>query len=250
MFIFVAAQAPAHDVGGVENRLGESERYVQIVDSPAKDFRLQDPDSREYSLNNFRGRAVVLYFVYSRCKDECPLHSLKVAEVQKQIAEASLTDQVQFVAVATDVEPASSTAESMRAHAGKYGLQTANWLFLYGGPERQTAGMALAQEYALQFIPAGEEVQLHGVVTHLIDPEGRLRARYHGLDFDPLNLTVYTAALIHGEHGQPSVGEAHGGASFEMPYWAAVTGGVLSLIFLFAAGWFYFREVRAQRHES
>ena len=246
----VCAQTIAHDVGGIERELGESERYVQVVDTPAKDFRLQDPEGGHFSLRDFRGKVVVLYFLYSRCKDECPLHSLKIAEIQKQISEAQLSDHVQFVAIATDVEPAESTAEHMRSHAGKYGLDTGNWMFVYGGPERRTAGMTLAQDYALQFTPAGEEVQLHGVVTHLIDPEGRLRARYHGLDFDPLKLTVYAAALIHGEHGETATDHADGGAAFEMPYWAAVTGGVLSVIFLFAAGWFYFREVRGQRRES
>jgi len=247
----VSSQAIAHEMGSLEGELRKSEPYAQIVNTEAKGFRLQDPGGREFSLDDFRGKVVVLYFLYSRCKDECPLHSLKIARIQQQIAESSLSDQVQFIAVATDIESASSTATSMQSHAEKFGLDPANWLFLYGGPGRQTAGMALAQEYALAFTPAGAGVQLHGLVTHLIDPEGQLRARYHGLDFDPLNFTVYAAALIHGQHGEPAEGD--GGtdaAGFEMPYWAAIIGGVLSLIFLFAAGWFYFRGVRAQRRKS
>lgn len=246
------SKAMAHDVRGTERELAESEPYAQIVSMEATDFRLQDPDGHEYSLDDFRGKVLVLYFLYSRCKDECPLHSLKIAEIQKQLAEASLANQVQFVAVATDTEPASSTATEMRSHAEKFGLDPANWMFLYGGPGRETAGMALAQEYALQFTPAGAGVQLHGVVTHLIDPAGRLRARYHGLDFDPLNLTVYAAALIHGEHGAVATRyeEPGGGRRFEMPYWAALLGAVISLILFIAAGCFYLRAVRGRRKET
>lgn len=249
--IFLSVQAAAHDVGDIEKELGKSEPYAQIVNSEAPGFHLQDPDGRDYSLEDFLGKVVVLYFIYSRCDDECPLHSLKIATVQKQAADASLGDQIQFIAVATDTESASSTAESMRSHGRKFGLDPVNWLFLYGGPGRETAGMTLARNYDLQFTPAGTDVQLHGVVTHLIDPEGRLRARYHGLDFDPLNLTVYAAALIHGEHGMADAGDQEtGDGNFEMPYWAELLGGVLSLLLFCAAGWFYLREIRGKSRES
>ncbi|MDX1512560.1 MAG: SCO family protein [Gammaproteobacteria bacterium] len=242
--------ARAHDVKGLEHELRESEPYVELVDKTLENFRLQTPDGKEYSLEDFRGKVVVLYFLYSRCKDECPLHSLKIAEVQKQVAEASLSEQFQFVAVATDVEPAEETANSMRGHGERFGLNPSNWIFLYGGPETRTAGIALSQEFALEFTPAGKDVQLHGVVTHLIDPDGRLRARYHGLDFDPLNLTVYAAALIHGGHDGSENPNAGGGTGFRMPGWAALTGGVLAVVFLLAAAALYARERFNCRRET
>jgi protein SCO1/2 len=50
---------------------------------------------------------------------------------------------------------------------------------------------------------------MHGVVTHVIDQDGRLRARFHGLKFNPVDLVVYVNALVnraqapHG-HGEQS----------------------------------------------
>lgn len=243
-------QVSAHDIGAIEQELSHSEPYAQMVDGEAAGFRLQDPAGREYSLDDFRGKVVVLYFIYARCQDECPLHSRKIAEIQTQIARASLAKQIQFIAVATDTESPSLTAEAMRSHGEKFGLDHSNWLFLYGGPGRETAGMTLAQAYGLQFTPAGAGVQLHGVVTHLIDPGGRLRARYHGLDFDPLSLTVYAAALIHGDHDSAADPGKGAGGGFQMPYWAEVAGGIFGLVFLFAAGWLGLRELRGRRHES
>ena len=49
---------------------------------------------------------------------------------------------------------------------------------------------------------------MHGVVTHLIDQSGLLRARYHGLSFKPVNLIIHAGALLHGEHGEASGGAA------------------------------------------
>ncbi|HSS66297.1 MAG TPA: hypothetical protein VLS27_17845, partial [Gammaproteobacteria bacterium] len=103
-------------------------------------------------------------------------------------------------AVATDDEDAVATAALMREHPEHYGLDSANWVFVYGGSGRERAGLELARAYGLEFMPAGEGVQIHGIVTHLIDPEGRMRARYHGLDFDSVSLVSYAAAVLHGDH--------------------------------------------------
>ncbi len=41
---------------------------------------------------------------------------------------------------------------------------------------------------------------MHGVVTHLINKSGHLRARYHGLKFDETNMIVHINALTNGNH--------------------------------------------------
>ena len=39
--------------------------------------------------------------------------------------------------------------------------------------------------------------QLHGVVTHVIDREGKWRGNFHGLKFDPANLVLFVNALVN-----------------------------------------------------
>lgn len=228
----------AHDIGKMEKELSAEEPYTQIVNKPAPGFSLQDPDGQKISLEDFSGKPVVLYFLYARCKDECPLHSLKIKKVQEQIAEAGLSGQIQFVAIATDTEDAASTAELMRQHPQHYGLDAANWVFLFGGPGLESAGTDLARAYSLEFTPAGESVQIHGVVTHLIDPEGRMRARYHGLGFDSVSLVSYAAALLHGEHGA-GVGSVSGETRLTPMDWALSAFGLFCLVLLLWAAWTY-----------
>lgn len=241
----------AHDLGTMEKHMSEAEPYTQIVDKPAPKFDLKTPDGQTVALEDFAGKSVVLYFLYARCKDECPLHSLKIKQVQEQIAEAGLSGQIQFVAIATDTEDAASTADLMRQHPQHYGLDPTNWIFLFGGPGRESAGTDLARAYSLEFTPAGENVQIHGVVTHLVDPEGRMRARYHGLDFDSVSLVSYAAALLHGEHGSGTGSNSASEKTRLTPLdWALSALGIFSLVLLLWAAWTYLVPKRTGTGET
>ncbi|MEA2385586.1 MAG: hypothetical protein QOH72_5557, partial [Solirubrobacteraceae bacterium] len=47
-------------------------------DIPPQDFRLRDQDGRTVSLRQFRGRVVVLTFMYTTCRDTCPLTATQI----------------------------------------------------------------------------------------------------------------------------------------------------------------------------
>ncbi len=186
----------------VETQIDTRERYMELSDQIAPLIVLQDTDANAIRLDDFSGKVIILNFLYSRCEEQCPLHSLKILEVQQQLSMASLSDKVQFITVATDTEDAASTAESMRAHGPRYGLDPANWVFLHGGEGRENLGTRFAATYGLKFVLTDDGEQMHGVVTFLIDTRGQLRARYHGLDFNPVNLTIHAAALVHDVHSR------------------------------------------------
>ncbi|MFQ5757856.1 MAG: SCO family protein [Acidiferrobacterales bacterium] len=196
----VAAPAIAHSLKYVEDQLQEEERYAQLTNKEAPKFVLEDADGRKISLDAFKDKVVVLNFIYARCKEACPLHSAWIAHIQQQVNQTPMRDQVQFVSIATDTEDAKTTAGFMRSHAGKYELDPLNWVFLFrgGGPPDTT--IRLAERYGLKFMPTGDGEQIHAVVTHVIDQNGMLRARYHGLKFNPTNLIVHLAALLQGDH--------------------------------------------------
>mgnify|MGYP003675870089 FL=1 len=201
--LLLAPQLFAHNsTAEVETDIQKRERYLELSHQPAPEFSLLDSAGNEVRLKDFRGKAVVLNFIYSRCQEACPLHSFKLAELQKLIAEASLPEAVQFISIATDTEDAMSTAASMRKHAASYGLDSENWIFLYGGNGREELGRGMALGYGLKFEPTGTGEQMHAVVTYLIDRNGLLRARYHGLNFVSVNLAIHAAALANDVHSE------------------------------------------------
>jgi protein SCO1/2 len=194
----LAAPAAAHSLKEVEDMLNAREFYLQVVNEPAPDFSLLDADGRPVKLSDFRGKVVVLYFIYASCPDVCPLHSEKVAQIQADINETPMRDLVQFIAITTD--PVRDTATVLREYGPAHGLDPKNWVFLTSGPDKPDATRDLARRYGLEFTEEDGGVQMHGVVTHLIDKSGNLRARYHGLKFKTTNFIVHVNALTNDTH--------------------------------------------------
>ncbi|QEC49964.1 SCO family protein [Baekduia soli] len=69
---------------------------------PPADFSLRDQDGRTVSLAAYRGRPVILTFMYSTCKDTCPLTAQQI-----RIAMDDLGHDVPALAVSVD--PANDT---------------------------------------------------------------------------------------------------------------------------------------------
>lgn len=193
-----ASPVTAHSLKELEDQLQARERYVEIVHRPAPDFALSDAEGRSVRLSDYRGKVVVLNFVYASCPDVCPLHSEAIATLQEAVNGTPMKDLVRFVSITTD--PERDTPAVLKAYGPTHGLDPANWVFLTSGPDQPTATRELAGRYGLKFTAGADGYQLHGLVTHLIDKSGNLRARYHGLRFDPTNVIVHINALTNDDH--------------------------------------------------
>jgi protein SCO1/2 len=192
------ASAAAHSLKDLEGQLLKRERYVQMMSKKAPEFALQDTNGRRIRLSDFAGKVVVLNFVYANCPDVCPLHSEAIASIQEAINPTPMKDVVQFVTIMTD--PERDTPVVMQAYGSTHGLDPINWVFLTSGTDESEATRELAGRYGLKFTPSKDGYQMHGIVTHLIDKSGNLRARYHGLKFNETNMIVHINALTNDNH--------------------------------------------------
>lgn len=199
----VMAQAFAHPLDVVESQIRKEERDVEFLDVQAPAFHLTDARGRSVRLVDLRGKVVVLNFLDSYRSEAGRAHMASTAKLQAMVNTAAMQDQVRFITVATDEEDVQSTRAVMASYAKTYNLDTRNWRLLYRtSAQPPDTTRLLAQAYGLQFTLAGEGVQMHGVVTHVIDQTGRLRARFHGLKFEPVALVSYVSALINDDHSK------------------------------------------------
>ena len=174
------------------------------MDQPAPSFALMDADGQLVELGQFRGKIVVLNFIYATCPDVCPLHSELIAQVQEMTADAGMEDVVQFISVTTD--PVNDTPEVLREYGPVRGLDPANWVFLTARTgDAEDLTRRVAESYGLRFEAGDDGYQLHGVVTQIIDREGRWRANFHGLRAEPLNIVVFLNSLANDwtDHPHP-----------------------------------------------
>ena len=183
------------DKGELDNLMGEKEKYFQPLDQEAPDFTLQDADGKTVELRDFQDKVVVLHFIYTNCPDVCPLHAERIAEIQAMVNRTPMRDLVQFVTITTD--PKNDTPEVIREYGPARGLDPVNWTFLTSGPNRLTATRKLVEQFGHKFTKEGDGYQVHNVVTHVIDREGRWRANFHALKFQPANLVLFINALVN-----------------------------------------------------
>ena len=128
---------------------------------PPQDFSLRDQDGRRVSLAAYRGRPVVLTFLYSTCEDTCPL--------QAQTIKGALDDLGADVPVlAVSVDPANDTPTRARRFLVEQGL-TGRMRFLLGS---QAELEPIWKAYAIQ--PQGRDFE-HSAYVLLIDAQGRQR---------------------------------------------------------------------------
>jgi protein SCO1/2 len=204
-----AQGARAHSLAEVDAMLAGEEKYFQQIDKPAPDFTLRTAaDGQVVRLADLHGKVVVLQFIYASCPDVCPLHAERIAEIQAMVNDTPMKNLVIFVTVTTD--PANDTPEVLRDYGPAHGLDPINWLFLTTTQDQpEDATRKLAESFGHKFTKTEDGYQMHGIVTHVIDRQGRWKANFHGLQFDPVNLVTLVNALTndtsrpHG-HGESS----------------------------------------------
>jgi len=192
----VTAALAHHPGANLDAVMGDKEKFFQAVDLAAPAFELVDAKGEPVRLGDFAGKIVVVNFIYAGCLDVCPLHSEKIAEVQGLINASPMKDRVQFLSITTD--PDRDTPDVLAAYGEGHGLDAANWMLLTrspGMPEDTTR--RIAKSFGLEFTETPDGQQMHGIVTHVIDRDGRLAARFHGLRFESVNLVLYINALTN-----------------------------------------------------
>ena len=201
-FVALAPGAFAHSLHELENELGSREKYFQPIDKATPHFNLQDAAGHSISLTDFRGKVVVLHFIYTHCPDECPLHAERIAEVQNLVNQSPMKQQVEFITITTD--PKRDRGDVLAEYGKVHGLDAANWVFLTTKSDQpEDATRKLAEQFGHRFDKTEDGFQAHGIVTHVIDKEGRWRANFHGLKFEPSNLVIFVNALVNDFDNHP-----------------------------------------------
>lgn len=148
------------------------------VIGPAPDFNLISQDGARLSLRDFRGKVVVVTFIYASCTDICPMLTANMANVQDKLGSA-FGPRVAFVSITVD--PEHDTPEVLKQYAQDFGADLDGWAFLTGDP---TIIREVGHKYGMFARKVAEGNVDHTFLTSLIDPIGTLRVQYLGVRFD------------------------------------------------------------------
>ena len=135
-----------------------------------RSLELTDHHGKVRRLEDFRGKAVVVLFGYTRCPDVCPTTLADAALAMKQLGPDA--DRVQVLMVSVD--PERDTQDVLARYVPAF---DARFLGMYGDLE---ATRRAAKEFKVYFEKRpgktpGEYSIDHSAQSYVIDPQGRLR---------------------------------------------------------------------------
>jgi protein SCO1/2 len=125
---------------------------------PPIDFALKDQDGKVATLGEYRGQPVMLTFMYSTCRETCPLQAQQIKGAIDQLGKDVPT-------LAISVDPANDTQLNARRFVNRQGL-TKRMRFLLGNRAQL---QPIWDAYGIQ--PQGKAFE-HSAYIVLVDAKG------------------------------------------------------------------------------
>ena len=154
--------------------LTEEMAYREIGET-LPEFTLLDQEGRAVAGSRFRGRQIVLNFIFTRCPiaTMCPAATERMAALQKAAQAAGAKN---FELVSISLDPEYDTPGVLKDYAQLRGLDTSNWSFLTG-PDAAVRHLLAQLGVIREF--EGATIK-HTLATVLINEEGKIAYRVDG----------------------------------------------------------------------
>jgi protein SCO1/2 len=162
--------------------------HVPAAGDVVPDFAMLNQDNRTIRLKEFRGKVVVMTFIYTRCPlaDFCVRMSHNFANIDKDLsADAALATKTHLLSVSFD--PAYDTPKVLRsygeAYTGQYTKATfTHWDFA-APPAKELP--KLEQFFDVGVTPGESGTLQHSLSTTVIGKDGKVVAFYPSNDWTP-----------------------------------------------------------------
>ena len=120
--IFAMTAKANHPGNNLDEEMSEKETYFQAIDKPvAPSFELVDASGELIKLSDYGEKIVILNFIFANCAGVCPLHSVRIVDLQEKINTTPMRDLVQFVSITTDpVNDVGSTSNKKTKRPGRF----------------------------------------------------------------------------------------------------------------------------------
>jgi protein SCO1/2 len=155
------------------------------------DYRLINQDSKAIRIHDYKGKALLLTFIYTRCQDpgQCTLMSSNFATIDQELQkQPELYQKTHLLSISFDSD--YDTPKVLRsygaAYTGKYSDENfAHWEFASGSADEVKG---IAQYFGMRYYQdssSGKEQVIHGLRTAVIGPDGKIVKVYRGNEWKP-----------------------------------------------------------------
>jgi protein SCO1/2 len=130
----------------------------------APDFRLTDQDGKRFTMREYRGKPVIMAFLYSHCQDTCPIQAQQIKGAMNELGH-------DVPAVAVTVDPSHDTRQSARSFNSEQRM-TGRLRWALGTPTE------LAPVWKAYAATGQYKDSEHNARFVLVDPKGIQRVGY------------------------------------------------------------------------
>lgn len=152
------------------------------VGQKVPDFSLTDQNAKKVSLSDFKGKVVLVTFLYTQCPfpEKCPMLAQKLGKTR------DLLDQVesakgQFQVISITLDPKRDTPDTLKKYAQGQDENADNWTFMTG---KAVDVNKVASLFGVIYYTEKGVID-HNMRTAVIDRKGRLSKLFTGNDWKP-----------------------------------------------------------------
>jgi protein SCO1 len=162
--------------------------HVPTPGDQVPDFKLLNQSDRTIHLDQFKGKLVLMTFIYTRCQlaDFCPRMSHNFADVDKALAaDPALYKQTHLLSVSFD--PTYDTPKVLRSYGGAYTGNFTNERFThwdFAAPSEKDLP-AITQFFDVGVTPGDSKSLTHSLSTVLIGKDGKIIEWYPTNEWKP-----------------------------------------------------------------
>jgi len=159
--------------------MGDEALPLLSIGDVLPDARLLNQDGVPFHLDDLRGQALVVTFIYTRCPipDYCPLLSQKFQALQP-LLRAAYGSSVLLLSISFD--PGHDTPAVLTSYARRYTSTLDNWRFATGEVEEISR---IAHALGVFYKSDDANMISHNLTTAVIDTAGKLRGQWRGNDW-------------------------------------------------------------------
>jgi protein SCO1/2 len=153
--------------------------------------RFTDQDGVARTSAGWRGRPLVLAFIYTRCRDArmCPLLSAKFQTLQRRLG----ASQAHLLEVTLD--PSYDRGAVLRQYARAFEIDPARWTLATGDPVEI---LTFAKRFGIETERTQGDVIIHSERTAIVGADGRIGLLLDGNRWSPDDIVAEVAALDRG----------------------------------------------------
>lgn len=182
------------------NEQAAFQQSQEAIGKPVGNFVLLDREGRPVELSRYRGKPLLVNFIYTACFQVCPTVTRNLQTAVKNTVSVLGADRFNMISIGFN-QPFDSP-QALKNFATQYGILLPNWEFLSPAPAIVDE---LTRNFGFSYVPTTAGFDHLNQVT-LVDAEGMIVRQVYGEKFTAEDLAEPLKRMIAGSGIPPQVG--------------------------------------------